>query len=249
MAAPQGQQYVNGSIGIGIDASTAALGGTLTQTGELRSTSSHPLHGRPFIMRFLDTKYLIIAAMLLPIVLLALALVSPDGPDYEVLERGDGFELRDYAPLRVAETKVAGSFADADETAYPLLLDYIRGRNATGRKVPMLAPVMQQQTQLDGGDAGWLMQFVMAKEYPMSMLPPPAVANVALRQLPRRLVAARRYRGSWDEAHWQEQAVKLLDAVQEAGLLPLGEPVFARYNAPFVPGLLRRNEVLLTVER
>jgi hypothetical protein len=200
-------------------------------------------------MRFLETKYLIIAGMLLPFVLLAMALVSPDGPDYAVLERGDGFELRDYAPLRVAETQVPGSFAEADAAAYPLLLDYIRGRNATGRKVPMLAPVMQQPIELDGGDYGWLMRFVMAKEYPMSMLPPPAVANVALRQLPQRLMAARRYRGGWNEARWREQAGKLLDAVEQAGLVPIGEPVFARYNAPFVPGFLRRNEVLLTVER
>jgi len=200
-------------------------------------------------MRFLDTKYLIIAALLLPFLLLALALVRPNGPDYEVLERGDGFELRDYAPLKVAEAKVAGGFAEADAAAYPLLLDYIRGRNATGQKVPMLAPVMQEPVGT-AGDDGWLVQFVMAKEYPMSMLPPPAPGGpVSLRQLPERLVAARRYRGGWGEARWREQADKLLDAVQRAGLVPVGEPVFARYNAAFVPGFLRRNEVLLTVER
>jgi hypothetical protein len=35
--------------------------------------------------------------------------------------------------------------------------------------------------------------------------------------------------------------------VARAGLEVVGEPVFARYNAPFVPGFMRRNEVLLGV--
>jgi hypothetical protein len=199
-------------------------------------------------MPLFKLKYWILAGMLLPLVLLALALIRPNGPDYAVLERGDGFELRRYAPLRVAETRVDGAFGDADDAAYPRLLDYIRGRNATGRKVPMLAPVMQQPTEVDGND-GWLVQFVMPMEYPLGMLPPPADATVRLRPLPERLVAARRYGGGWGEARWREQARALLQAVGRAGLVPVGEAVFARYNAPFVPGFLRRNEVLVTVER
>jgi hypothetical protein len=198
-------------------------------------------------MPLFKLKYWILAGMLLPLTLLAVALVSPEGPDYEVLERGDGFELRRYAPLRVAETTVTGDFARADAAAYPRLLDYIRGQNATGRKVPMLAPVMQQRTIGDDGD-GWLVRFVMAKEYPLGMLPPPADDTVTLRALPERVLAGRRFGGSWDEARWREQARALADAVAQAGLVAVGEPVFARYNAPFVPGFLRRNEVLLQVE-
>lgn len=198
-------------------------------------------------MPLFKLKYWILAGMLLPLALLAVALVSPEGPDYEVLERGDGFDLRRYAPLRVAETTVAGDFAQADDAAYPRLLAYIRGQNATGRKVPMLAPVMQQPAGADGDD-GWLMQFVMAKEYPLGMLPPPADETVSVRALPERVLAARRFGGGWGEARWREQARALADAVARSGLAVVGEPVFARYNAPFVPGFLRRNEVLLEVE-
>jgi hypothetical protein len=110
----------------------------------------------------------------------------------------------------------------------------------------MLAPVMQQPTAVDGDD-GWLMQFVMAKEYPLGMLPPPADETVTVRALPERLLAARRFGGGWDEARWREEARALTDAVARAGLEVVGEPVFARYNAPFVPGFMRRNEVLLGV--
>jgi hypothetical protein len=199
-------------------------------------------------MHLFKLKYWILAGMLLPLVLLVLALVYPDGPDYRVLERGNGFELRQYAPLRVAETTVTGTLAEAEDAAYPPLLDYIRGHNATTRKVPMLAPVMQQRVERDGAE-GWLVQFVMPVEYPMGMLPPPANADVGLRQLPERQVAARRFGGGWAAERWQSEAGALLYAVEQAGLAPVGEPVFARYNAPFIPGFLRRNEVLVDVER
>ncbi len=196
-------------------------------------------------MPLFKLKYWILAGMLLPVVLIASALVRPDSPAYEVIERGDGFELREYAPLRVAETSVNGNLADADAAAYPLLLAYVRGNNGSGRKVPMLAPAMHQQV---GTDA-WLVQFVMGQEYPLSMLPQPASPDVQVREIPQRLVAVHRSGGGWDQAQWQRQAQRLQAAVLQAGLTPIGEPVFARYNAAFVPGFLRRNEVLLPVER
>jgi hypothetical protein len=199
-------------------------------------------------MPFFKLKYWLLAGMLLPLVLLTLALIAPNGPAYSVVERGDGFQLRRYAPFIVAETTVPGAFADADNAAYPLLLDYIRGRNSGGRKVPMMAPVMQQAAAAADGERGWRVQFVMPREYPLGMLPAPADAAVALRPQPERLVAAVRFGGGWQEARWQEHAAELLNALARAGRASVGEPVFARYNAAFVPGLLRRNEVLVAVE-
>ncbi|WP_295879280.1 heme-binding protein [uncultured Thiohalocapsa sp.] len=196
-------------------------------------------------MPFFKLKYWILAGMLLPLVLIVLALVRPAGPDYRVLERADGFELREYAPLRVAETEVTGDFADADDAAYPRLLDYVRGHNSSGRKVPMMAPATQQRA----GDDTWLMQFALAREYPLGMLPGAADPAVTVREIPARLVAARRSGGGWSEARWQEEAERLRDAVAAAGLTPIGATIFARYNAVFVPGFLRRNEVLLPVRR
>ena len=199
----------------------------------------------------MSKRFVILAAALIPLALLVMALVAPDTTDYRVVGKGDGYELRQYAPSVVAETKASGAFDQADDDAFGTLVDYIQGANEGGRNLPMTAPVIQQR--LEGGaqrsDAGWVFQFMISPEYLLSMLPRPANADVTLRQLPQRTVAARRYRGDWSEDHYRGEAQALLAALREAGVETIGSPAFARYNAVFVPGFLRRNEVIVEVGR
>lgn len=188
---------------------------------------------------------LLALALLIPLALFAVAVMSPDEPEYEVLQQTDAFELRAYQPLIVAETRVEGDFGDVSSPAFSRLVGYIQGENGGERNLPMTAPVNQQP--VDGADT-WLFQFIMAKEYVLQMLPQPMDADVTLRQVPARLVAAHRYSGGWGEQKYRANEQALLDALQRERLTPVGEPIFARYNAPFVPGFLRRNEVLMEID-
>jgi len=70
-----------------------------------------------------------------------------------------------------------------------------------------------------------------------------------LKQDPGRLVAAVRYSGSWSEEGYEENRARLEDYIQKRGLIKTGEPVWARYDPPFMPWFLRRNEVLIPVEK
>lgn len=193
-------------------------------------------------------KTLLIVALLIPLALFAVALMSLDEPEYEVIEQTDAFELRAYKPFLVAETRVDGDFDEAGSHAFRSLVSYIQGDNQGGRNLPMTAPVNQQRVT-DGNDDTWLVQFVMPKEYVLQMLPQPMDEGVTLRQIPARLVAARRYSGGWGEQKYRDNEQALVEALQQERLMPVGAPIFARYNAPFVPGFLRRNEVLVDVER
>ena len=58
---------------------------------------------------------------------------------------------------------------------------------------------------------------------------------------------ALRYSGRWSESLYREKEALLLREVTRRGLLVSGAPVYARYNAPFVPWPWRRNEVLVPV--
>lgn len=202
-------------------------------------------------------KALIAIALLIPLVMIALALISVAEPDFEVVAKGDGFELRRYPPFNVAQVQVRADFEQASKRAFEPLLGYIKGGNRGGRNLPMMAPVNQQPLDEASSSASaptattaqraWRVQFVMPKEYPLSYLPAPADERVALRRLATRLMAVRRYRGGWDEARYREQETALLEALAASGATIIGAPIFARYNAPFVPGFLRRNEVLVEV--
>ena len=83
----------------------------------------------------------------------------------------------------------------------------------------------------------------------METLPMPLDDRVILKQEPGRLIAAIRYSGTWSRDRYQEKEASLRSLIGEHGLKVVGEPVFARYNAPFTLWFLRRNEVLIPVER
>lgn len=192
-------------------------------------------------------KYWIIAGALIPLVLIVAALLSLPEPDYEVVAEGDGYEVRRYQPVNVAETRVDGPFEAASDAAYEVLVGYIQGGNQGGRNLPMMAPVLQQHAEALA-ERDWIFRFIMPKEYPSSYLPPPVDARVELRTLPGRTLAALRYGGGWGEARYRRHEAELLEALRADGLTPIGEPAFARYNTAFTPGFLRRNEVLVEVE-
>lgn len=46
---------------------------------------------------------------------------------------------------------------------------------------------------------------------------------------------------------YEERKAQLLGLIEKRDLRTVGEPVFARYNSPYMPWFLRRNEVLIPV--
>ena len=76
----------------------------------------------------------------------------------------------------------------------------------------------------------------------------PGDPRVRVREVEPRLMAAHRYSGTWSQSHYRTEEAILLDAVRSAGLKTIGAPMFARYNPPFLPWFLRRNEVMIEVD-
>lgn len=198
--------------------------------------------------------------------LITLALVALGGPAvaieeprYELEQRDGDMELRRYAPHLVAETLVDGSFDEAGNAAFRRLFRYISGNNRGERKMAMTSPVVQQDASgskiamtapvRQEGDAsgGFRVAFVVPAEFSRATVPEPNDPLVTIREVPEQRMAVLRYSGRWSEKNYREHETLLRTWMAERGLAAAGPPVYARYNAPFVPWPMRRNEVLVPV--
>ena len=88
-----------------------------------------------------------------------------------------------------------------------------------------------------------MVQFVLPKGVTVANAPEPLDARVQIREVPSGLVAAIRYSGFWSDANYNEHLAKLQEGLRAAKLTWTGEPIYSRYNAPFTPWFMRRNEI------
>jgi hypothetical protein len=183
--------------------------------------------------------------------------MAVEEPRFRISEARDGFEIREYEPQVVAETLVRGSFDDAGTEGFRRLARYIFGANAGEQKIAMTAPVAQKALNLPGPESQgiaqsapdeWLVTFTMPSRHALADLPPPRDRRVTLREIPGRRVAAVRFSGGWSPERFARKADELVTLLQNASLSPAGATVYARYNPPWTPWFLRRNEILIPLE-
>lgn len=181
---------------------------------------------------------------------------ATEEPDFKIIrELEKDIELREYAAYLVAEVEVPGPASEAGNRAFPILAGYIFGKNKGERKLAMTAPVTQAAvpvklemtapvTQTAVAD-GFLVQFVLPKDVTLATAPEPLDARIKLREVAPSRVAVIRYSGFWSDANYNEHLAKLQAALRAANLVPTGQAVYSRYNAPFTPWFMRRNEIWL----
>ncbi len=197
------------------------------------------------------------------------AAMAIEEPQYRVVERDGAYELRDYSAYLLAETRIEASFLDAGNVAFSRLFRYISGNNVGREKISMTAPVTQAAASSQAASragtgeriamtapvnqvadgAGFLVGFVVPAKYTRETVPQPLDPSVRIREVPAQLTATWRYSGRWTEANFRVAQQELGAVLRARGLVVAGEPVIARYNPPFMPTFLRRNEVLVPVRR
>ena len=177
---------------------------------------------------------------------------------YTVIEQNGAFELRQYPPHIVAETMVEGAFDEVGKNGFRRLADYINGENRNKQSIAMTAPVSQEAqsekiamtapVSQEKAGGRWRITFVMPSKYTLDTLPEPIDSRVTIEQEPGRIVAAMRYSGTWSRKGYEDNKERLLAWIEERGFKQTAEPVWARYNPPFMPWFLRRNEILIPVD-
>lgn len=176
---------------------------------------------------------------------------------YKVLEVDENFELRFYEPRVLVETEVESSMEDAGNKAFRKLFNYISGNNQSKTEIAMTIPVSQEKNSeqiemttpvsQESSTKGWKVSFLLPQKYTISTAPSPLNPEVYLREIPKQYVVAVQYSGRWKESTYTEHLEKLFDWMKAKNFSPNGNPSWARYNSPWTPWFLRKNEILIPV--
>lgn len=186
-------------------------------------------------------------------------------PAYEVVIADDAFELRKYAPMVVAEVTHTGSRRSTSGKSFRRLAAYIFGNDRPeggpnqGEAIAMTSPVMSSRVDQNEAiamtapvvseqtsEGEWRTRFVMPSKFTMETLPTPP-SDITLTKVAGRQMAAVRFSGNAPDSDLAAMEAKLGRWVEAQGLSRVGAVEYAFYDAPMVPGPLRRNEVMVEV--
>jgi hypothetical protein len=206
-------------------------------------------------------KILLVASAIATILVLALLLAqsSAETIPYSIKGTSGEIEFRRYPSLILATTDNS-----PDDAGFNLLFAYISGSNKAKDKIPMTAPVITSQkipmtapvitsqkipmTSPVVSNAT-SMSFVLPAGKTREETPDPLDSRVQIVTLPEREIAVIRFTGYASPQEVDAVTVRLQDGLKKAGIETVGESFLMRYDTPWMPGFLRRNEVGIEIKR
>eukprot|EP00252_Welwitschia_mirabilis_P014190 TRINITY_DN31256_c0_g1_i1.p2 TRINITY_DN31256_c0_g1~~TRINITY_DN31256_c0_g1_i1.p2 ORF type:complete len:207 (-),score=5.78 TRINITY_DN31256_c0_g1_i1:1258-1878(-) len=187
----------------------------------------------------------------------ALGKISVETPKYEVVTKGDDFEIREYEPcvsaLVTYESSASGRGRDG---GFNTLAHYIgafgtpqntSSSSSSSEKISMTAPVITSSSS-EKEKAQVTMEFVLPSKYTIDNAPRPTDSRVLLKEYPKRKYAVMTFSGVADDAKVERVVSTLTERAQARGYEVAGDPLLARYNPPWTLPFLRTNEVLLPLK-
>ena len=194
-------------------------------------------------------KILLVASAIAIILVLALLLTqsSAETIPYSIKGTAGEIEFRQYPSLVLATADNS-----QNDAGFNLLLAYISGNNKARDKIPMTAPVITSQkipmTSPVVSDAT-SMSFVMPAGKTQEETPDPLDSRVRIVTLPAREVAVIRFTGYASPGDVDAVTLRLQDGLKKAEIETVGQSFLMRYDTPWTPAFLRRNEVAIEIRR
>ncbi len=196
--------------------------------------------------------------------------MATEEPSYKVLVTENSFEIRQYAPMLIAETLVEGDMDEASSKGFRLIADFIFGNNQVSdsqlkSKIAMTAPVtaepqsskiaMTAPVTLEPSSAAmtmqtatqWRISFVMPSQYTMDTIPKPKNNAVRLKEIPGKYFAVHTYSGFNNLARVQSKTDEAVAWAGKRSLKMIGTPQISRYDPPWTLPMFRRNEIMVEI--
>ena len=164
---------------------------------------------------------------------------------YTVIEKMNDFEIRKYPELVLALVEGDG------DRAFGILFNYISGNNKIQEKIKMTVPVINSKkiemtTPVISKDD--YMAFIMPSKYNKNSIPIPVDENVKIKIEPERKLAVIRFSGYTSKNKIKKFKEKLLLELKSNNIKIKREPLLMRYNSPFAPPFIRRNEIGVEID-
>ena len=156
---------------------------------------------------------------------------------HQVLTKENSIELRRYSELQMVVTDMY----DNHDNGFMRLFRYIDSDNNKKQKIAMTTPVFTSRK-----DGKSTMAFVLPADMKPIDVPEPDQNTVRRTTRPPGMYAVYRYSGRHRTSP-PEIKSKLKRWIKENKLLEKGNPVDAFYDPPWMPGIFRRNELLIPV--
>lgn len=161
--------------------------------------------------------------------------------NYKVLDRFDSIEIRRYPSFFIVSTR-----RNEENNAFGLLFNYIKGDNKSRKKIAMTAPVISSEkipmtTPVISTE--FYMAFALPVHFTEETVPTPINPNVNVEQVPDCVLAVIRFSGRSTKKSIEKYSLILKDQLHQKQLKTTGDVFLFRYNSPFTPGFLRRNEL------
>ncbi len=165
---------------------------------------------------------------------------------YTLVKKIGQLEIRRYPEVILAKV-----MDNPNDSGFGLLFQYINGENKTQRKIAMTAPVITSERipmtapVVTGKN---YMAFVLPASYTKEMAPQPTNPAVTIVVEPEKDMAILRFSGRTTQTLVERTIQRLKILLQDLAIQTKSDPVLMRYNSPFTPGFLRRNEVAVEIK-
>ena len=165
-------------------------------------------------------------------------------PDFEILSKYRGFEVRRYSDTIQARVSTSGKDRRGSSGGFRRIAGYIFGRNDKEKMIAMTAPVHIWE---EGGRT--TMAFTMPSEYSMEDLPRPDDDGVHIVHEKGRKFGALAFSGLSGPRKSARLERRLKSSIEREGFTPSGPALLAIYDNPNTTlPFLRRNEILIPIE-
>lgn len=177
-------------------------------------------------------------------------------PNYAVIKKENGIEVRKYPAYIKAEVEVPDtSYQKAAYSGFRILAGYIFGDNNSAETLAMTSSVQVSNAEkiamtkpvTISGDKSFTVAFIMPSKYTLETLPRPKHPGIRFTLVDAPIMAAVRFSGYFQKNRIRKAKRRLEDWITQGNIEGEGDFIVARYNPPWVPWFLARNEVMIQI--